>query len=81
MRGKAHPLISCLSSMKKGAKLAPGLFFTKVYILGEGHKIFEKNTTFILNYSCNKIIRPEFKFPAKIQMAFSPIVAIRGWFN
>ena len=34
-------------------------------------------------YSCNKItkLRPEFKFPAKIEMAFSQILAISTWSN
>ena len=32
-----------------------------------------------LGYSCNKIkLRPEFKFPAKIEMAFSQMLAIRS---
>ena len=26
-------------------------------------------------------LRPEFKFPAKIEMAYSQILAIRRWFN
>ena len=31
-------------------------------------------------YSCNKIkLRPEFKFPAKIEMAFSQILAINSF--
>ena len=36
-------------------------------------------------YSCDKItktcIMPAFKFAAKIEMAFSQILAIRGWFD
>ena len=58
MRGKAHPLISCLSSMKKGAKLAPGLFFTKVQVLGEGHKIFENSSQMAFFRSYNIVFSP-----------------------
>ena len=32
-------------------------------------------------YSCNKIPRPELKFPAKFDLNFSQILAIRWWLN
>ena len=35
----------------------------------------------IASYSCNKITTTWIKFPAKIEMAFSQMLAIRSWSN
>ena len=65
-------------------------YFGKTLILKNIFRNFLYSFVFISNlerpcihckagcYSCNKKLRPEFKFPAKFEMASSQILAIKG---